>query len=271
MGEIGPLVHLEVPQILTIAKTAFFCYNSSLICSFYDSFFLPSFNQQNFVVQMKVGNFFRPKQGKPKKVSPRSATVSQDREFVASVIRQLPDDLTDSEKQAFIVDQGRLATALRTALKGDGVTILTMESIGPENRSYEVHAFLRDGETSVIGHTMIKRTGEMTGDSCGENDGQYLLDNQKGIPSEFRKFVFVIQDWCHPGDSARVYFVYWNGDQWVRNWNWLDNHWNDNDRVLRRKSLHSLPHGGVFTYRASPTHLSSCRLRTMDWTKQLAY
>jgi hypothetical protein len=162
--------------------------------------------------------------------------MSQDREFIASVIRQLPDDLTASEKQAFIHNQGRLATALRTALKGGGMaTVLTMENIGPENRSYEVHAFLRDGETSVTGHTMIKRTGKMTGDSCGEDDGKYLLDNQKDIPYEFRKFVFVIQDWRHPDDSGDVYYVSWDGDQWVRLWYWLDDLWGGNGRVLRRK------------------------------------
>ena len=161
--------------------------------------------------------------------------MSQDREFVASVIRQLPDDLTANEKQAFIEDQRRLATVLRSALKGDGATILTMENIGSENRSYEVHDILRDGETSVIGHTMIKRTDEMSGDACGEDDGQYLLDNQQDIPSEFRKFVFVIQDWRRPGDSDDVYCVCWRDDQWVRGWGCLGNHWGDSSRVLRRK------------------------------------
>jgi hypothetical protein len=162
--------------------------------------------------------------------------MSQDREFIASVIRQLPDDLTASEKQAFIHDQGRLATVLRSALKGDGKsTTLTMENIGPENRSYEVHAFLRDGEASVIGHTMIKRTGKMTGDACGEDEGKYLLDNQQDIPSGFRKYVFVIQDWRPPDDSDDVFYVCWRDGQWVGRWIWLDNRWYDGGRVLRRK------------------------------------
>ncbi|MBD3310899.1 MAG: hypothetical protein GF349_00165 [Candidatus Magasanikbacteria bacterium] len=162
--------------------------------------------------------------------------MNQDREFVASVIRQLPDDLTTSEKQTFIEDQGRLATVLRAALKSGKPDILTMENIGPENRSYEVHAFLRDGEISVVGHTMIKRTDAMTGHPCGEDEGRYLFKNRQDIPSEFRKFVFVIQDWRLPDHPEHAGRVYWNNvEEWVRDWYWLDDVWGVYDRVLRRK------------------------------------
>ena len=121
---------------------------------------------------------------------------------------------------------------------GFNASILTMEDIGPEKRSFEACAFLLDGETSVIGHTMIERTAGMSGKACGQDDGQYLLDNQQDIPSEFRKFYLVVQDWRLPVDSGYVYYLYWDEDsrQWIRYWNWLGSgYWDDGDRVLRRK------------------------------------
>ena len=41
----------------------------------------------------------------------------------------------------------------------------------------------------------------------------------------------------HPDNSENVYYVYWNDNRWVKNWNWLDNDFNENYRVLRRKSF----------------------------------
>jgi hypothetical protein len=108
-------------------------------------------------------------------------------------------------------------------------------NIGPENRNYDILGFLRDGEDHVVGHTMVERAKAMNA-NLGEDDGQYLLDNQQDIPVALRgKVVFVFTDWCHPDDSDFVYYVYWSGDQWVRDWNWLGLHWDDLARVLRRK------------------------------------
>jgi len=121
---------------------------------------------------------------------------------------------------------------------GFNASILTMEDIGPEKRSFEACAFLLDGETSVIGHTMIERTAGMSGKACGQDDGQYLLDNQQDIPSEFRKFYLVVQDWRHPDGSDDVCYLYWGGysRQWFRDWDWLGGgDWSGDGRVLRRK------------------------------------
>ncbi len=103
------------------------------------------------------------------------------------------------------------------------------------NRTYDILSFLRGNEKSVVGHTMVERAKEMNA-NLGEDDGQYLLDNQQDIPVALRdKVVFVFTDWRLPGDSDGVYCVYWDGDRWVRNWNWLVVGWGDGGRVLRRK------------------------------------
>jgi len=103
------------------------------------------------------------------------------------------------------------------------------------DRTYDILGFLREGEKSVVGHTMVERAKEMSA-HLGQDDGQYLLDNQQDIPASLRgKVAFVFTDWRRPVVSGNAFFVYWSGDQWVGYWIWLDNDWHDNDRVLRRK------------------------------------
>lgn len=103
------------------------------------------------------------------------------------------------------------------------------------DRVYEILSFLKKGESCVTGHTMVERAFGMNA-NLGEDDGQYLLDHQDGIPVALRgKVVFVFTDWRHPFDSSDVLFVYWRDGRWVRDWAWLGDDWNDNGRVLRRK------------------------------------
>lgn len=103
------------------------------------------------------------------------------------------------------------------------------------DRTYDMLSFLRGDEKLVVGHTMVERVKEM-GANLGNDDGQYLLDNQQDIPVALRgKVVFVFADWRHPGGSESVYCVFWGGGRWVRRWRWLDDDWYDYDWVLRRK------------------------------------
>ena len=44
----------------------------------------------------------------------------------------------------------------------------------------------------------------------------------------------------NPDGNLNVAYLNWNGGRWKLNFNWLDNEWNDNDRLARRHSLHSL-------------------------------
>jgi len=69
------------------------------------------------------------------------------------------------------------------------------------NRTYDMLSFLRGNEKSVVGHTMVERAKEMNA-NLGEDDGQYLLDNQQDIPVALRgKVAFVFIDWRLPDDS----------------------------------------------------------------------
>ena len=37
--------------------------------------------------------------------------------------------------------------------------------------------------------------------------------------------------WRNPNGNRYVPYLYWNDDRWYLNFNWLDNDWNDNDRL----------------------------------------
>lgn len=106
-----------------------------------------------------------------------------------------------------------------------------------KDRHYEMLGFLRGDEKSVGSQTMIWRAKEMSA-HLGEDDGQYLLDNQQDIPIIYRgKKVFVFTDWRHPIYSDYVYYVYWDesSQHWIRHWSWLIyGDWYDDDWVLRR-------------------------------------
>lgn len=119
----------------------------------------------------------------------------------------------------------------------DGIikdTRLTEMTVG--GRTYEILGFLEGDETSVVGHTMVKRAKKMNA-NLGKDDGKHILKHQDEIPASLRgKVVFVFPDWRRLGDSENAYCVCWYGGRWLRPWFWLGGEsWIGSDRVLRRK------------------------------------
>lgn len=112
-------------------------------------------------------------------------------------------------------------------------TLPTELTVG--DRTYDMLSFFGECETSVVGSTMVERAKEMLA-NLGEEDGQYLLDNQQDIPAALReKVAFVFTSWRDPDNSEGVYYVGWRGDRWIRYWGWIGRGWLNDDRVLRRK------------------------------------
>jgi len=111
-------------------------------------------------------------------------------------------------------------------------------NIGPEKRNYDIINFPWGSEVSYItGHTMFEEWKIKTDASVGEDDGQYLLDNQRDIPIVLRgKVAFVFTDWCLSDSPESVFYcVYWVGNCWVPYWDWFGLDWRSGGRVLRRK------------------------------------
>ena len=112
---------------------------------------------------------------------------------------------------------------------------------------FEPVPFLKNGEGSVKGDVMALRALELNA-NFGQHDAEYLLENQHLIPEEYQGkyyLVFPGTKWRDADGHVYVPYLYWNGDRWYLNFNWLDNDFNGNDRLVRpRNSLHFSP---VFT------------------------
>jgi len=147
-------------------------------------------------------------------------------------LAHLQEQLGD-EKFTVLIDSGNTGKVKEFC---DGLlndAIPTEMTVG--GRTYDLLGFLQGDEKSVVGHTMVERAVEMEA-NLGKEDGEHILEHQGDIPEELRgKVYFVFTDWRHPDDSDSVFFVYWGDDRWVRDWDWLDDRWFGNDRVLRRK------------------------------------
>lgn len=109
-----------------------------------------------------------------------------------------------------------------------------------KDRIYDILGFLREDEMFVVGQTMIERAIEMDAHR-GEDDAQYLLDNQEDIPVSLRgKVMFVFTDLLRNdrfGMVTYVLYVVWDEDsrQWGLGGHWHGGDWNDEFRVLRRR------------------------------------
>lgn len=98
----------------------------------------------------------------------------------------------------------------------------------------EFLGFLKPGESSVNGDVMRLRAKELNVHT-GQRHAEWLLEHQDRIPKELRGKYLVFPDtvWRDSVGYRGVPYLGWNGDKWCLNWNWLENDWNDNDRLIR--------------------------------------
>jgi hypothetical protein len=103
-------------------------------------------------------------------------------------------------------------------------------------RTYEILSFLKGDEKSVAGYTMVERAHEMNA-HLGKDDCEFILAHQDEIPAALRgKDELVFPDMRDPDDCGLVAYLRWDDDGWYQHWDWLDDDWDDNVRLLRRKS-----------------------------------
>lgn len=103
-------------------------------------------------------------------------------------------------------------------------------------RTYELVPYLKEGESSVTGDTMVERAQEFNA-NLGEEDGRFILKHQTEIPEEFRgKFYLVFTAWRIPSNPQSVACLYWVGYRWCQFWDGLEVDWDEGDRLVRRVS-----------------------------------
>ncbi|MBI2063642.1 MAG: hypothetical protein HYT65_01460 [Candidatus Yanofskybacteria bacterium] len=95
-------------------------------------------------------------------------------------------------------------------------------------------SFLKKDEGCVNGEELIRRARTELNANYGQEDAEWLLENQDKIPAELRKYYLVF-----PGTiwrSRRVYqFVqclFWRGDRWSPGFRWLGYGWFSDGRLV---------------------------------------
>ena len=93
--------------------------------------------------------------------------------------------------------------------------------------------FLKN-ESTVNGDVMAMRAVELDA-NYGQEDAEWLLDNQDKIPAELRKFylVFSATIWRDANGRRFVPFLVWYGARWFLYFHWLDDVFGSNHRLVR--------------------------------------
>jgi len=149
--------------------------------------------------------------------------------------------LNSAEAQIVINRGGEFAAQIYSAarnalleLKKGRETILPTELV-IGGRMYEILSFLKGDEERVSGNTMIERAKEMHA-NLGQEDGEYFMKHQDGIPAELRdKIAFIFADWRHPSYPDEVSFLCWYDGRWIQSWRMLFDDWSAYSRLPRRK------------------------------------
>ena len=108
----------------------------------------------------------------------------------------------------------------------EGESILTLDT------------FLREDESSVIGHTMLERAkedAEEKGARTGQLHAERMLEQQDKIPAEWQNFYLVFTGTVWRNSDGRIYvpYLYWSDDEWRLRWRYLGTYWSVNNRLVR--------------------------------------
>ncbi|MBI4117137.1 MAG: hypothetical protein HY451_00375 [Parcubacteria group bacterium] len=133
---------------------------------------------------------------------------------------------------------GAVSGNFRFDKRKDGWTLLEN---APRRISGVIDAvpFLENGEPSVKGEVMATRAIKLNA-NYGQEDAEWLLENQDKISVELRNFVLVFTAtvWRDPDGRRFVPCLDWFGGRWFLRFFWLDRVWSSDDRLAApRNSL----------------------------------
>lgn len=114
----------------------------------------------------------------------------------------------------------------------DGWTLVSDSEDKEGDFEPELMEFLREGESSIIGEEMLKRTEK---EGFGQRHAEAMLRNQNAIPVEWRKYVLVFTGTLWRGLSGNRYVphLYWSGSGWYLHFRWLGYGFVSYSRVVR--------------------------------------
>lgn len=96
--------------------------------------------------------------------------------------------------------------------------------------------FIRDGEVSVNGQTVLARAAEMDGAECGQHHLEHVLRQVHRIPAELQDYYLVATGtkWKNPDGRVCVPFLRRVTDRWLLSFRCVHgSRWSDDGRIVR--------------------------------------
>lgn len=124
--------------------------------------------------------------------------------------------------------------SFRFEKREDGWTLLENVPRRLTSSNIEAVSFLKRLETYINGEALVSRALQMEA-NYGQEDAEWLLENQNQIPAELRKFYLVFPGtiWQGAHGPRGVPYLDWRGGRWVLDFFWLDRGWGSHDRLVR--------------------------------------
>ncbi len=130
---------------------------------------------------------------------------------------------------------GLVAGTFRRDMRKEGWTLL--ENVPHRLASAKIGAvsFLKGSESYINGEEMVIRARTEFGANYGQEDAEWLLEHQAEIPVDLQKYYLVFPGtvWQDSRGVRDVPYLDWNGDQWILNFNWLDDDFRSSGRLVR--------------------------------------
>lgn len=169
-----------------------------------------------FSLNTGVSELFRDGNRNPEEVLGVLQTIKEHRDFVA-VLRGTaePNLRFDKRQDGWTL----LEHAPRKLVSADGL---------------EAISFLRKGEDPIRGYDLIGRARYALDANYGQEDAEFLLDNQDKIPVELRHcLVFTGSVWRRTDGNLAVTYLYWDVEQCHLSWGLLGSGFGSDVRLLR--------------------------------------
>lgn len=162
----------------------------------------------------------------------RAMTDRQRGDIIATMVGAMPS-LSFDEAQGIIGNKGPFVADIGKVFKRHAGKPAPSAEFTIGGRTYELVPFLKEGESSVSGDTMVERAVELNA-NLGEDDGQFILEHQDEIPQKLRGKIFLVfTSWRGPSGPRGVACLRWGGDRWYQGWDWLG--WGGDGRLVRRR------------------------------------
>ncbi len=102
-----------------------------------------------------------------------------------------------------------------------------------KGRRFEAVGFLEEGEPSVDGDEMLKRTNGENGGVIGEEDEGYIGQYHDQLPVELQRY-WLVTNRFHNGQRHFLNLFWFYDGRWDRDWHELNRQWREHYIVVRR-------------------------------------